>query len=208
MPTFDLPVSGEWRVIRSPGHHRFAYDLVFVNKHGDRRQTSIWMQVFGTTSATDSLSWEKPVLSPCDAEVVATENDWPDREHLNLPRDLLRLITKRPKVSNNDIRPFAGNHVVLHCQRCYVLLAHLRRGSVLLRPGQAIRRGYAIGLVGNSGLSLEPHLHFQVFDAPNVLESTTVPFTVRQFERLVNKTWEQKLDEPLRKGDRIRPAAA
>jgi len=45
--------------------------------------------------------------------------------------------------------------------------AHLVPGSASVRVGQAVRSGEAIGRLGSSGNSTEPHLHFQVCDAPS-----------------------------------------
>ena len=57
----------------------------------------------------------------------------------------------------------------------YVLYAHLRPGTI---PA-AIRKGARLGagdLVGNSGNSSAPHLHFQVQDSPSPLDATGLPF--------------------------------
>jgi murein DD-endopeptidase MepM/ murein hydrolase activator NlpD len=42
------------------------------------------------------------------------------------------------------------------------LLAHLRRGSVAVKEGQAVRAGEPIARCGNSGNTSQPHLHLQV----------------------------------------------
>jgi murein DD-endopeptidase MepM/ murein hydrolase activator NlpD len=39
---------------------------------------------------------------------------------------------------------------------------HLRRGSVAVRPGETVSAGQALGLVGLSGMTEYPHLHFGV----------------------------------------------
>lgn len=39
---------------------------------------------------------------------------------------------------------------------------HLRRGSILVTPGQEVTAGTPLGLVGSSGFSNWPHLHFEV----------------------------------------------
>jgi len=39
---------------------------------------------------------------------------------------------------------------------------HLAPGSMRVKPGDVVRAGQVIGLVGNSGNSSEPHLHFHV----------------------------------------------
>ena len=48
----------------------------------------------------------------------------------------------------------------------FALYAHLQPGSLRVRPGDTVRPGQVIGLVGNSGNSSEPHLHFHVMDGP------------------------------------------
>lgn len=54
-----------------------------------------------------------------------------------------------------------GNTVVLnHGHGIVTKYAHASR--LLVRPGQRIQRGERIALVGNSGLSTSPHLHYEV----------------------------------------------
>ena len=54
----------------------------------------------------------------------------------------------------------AGNHVLLECgTEVRVLLAHMRRGSVRVRPGERVAVGRPLGAVGNTGNTNEPHLH-------------------------------------------------
>ena len=43
--------------------------------------------------------------------------------------------------------------------------AHLRSGSVNVRPGNLVARGQKLGAVGNNGRSTAPHLHLHVMDA-------------------------------------------
>lgn len=52
-----------------------------------------------------------------------------------------------------------GNHVWIRQDSLYVLLAHLKRGSVRVRPGDQVAAGQPIAAVGNTGNTSEPHLH-------------------------------------------------
>lgn len=57
----------------------------------------------------------------------------------------------------------AGNSVVIdHGDGWETQYAHMRRGSVVVKPGDTIRQGQRLGLVGMSGLTEFPHLHFEV----------------------------------------------
>jgi murein DD-endopeptidase MepM/ murein hydrolase activator NlpD len=53
--------------------------------------------------------------------------------------------------------------------------AHLKTGSVRVRPGDKVRAGQVIGQLGSSGNSTEPHLHFHVCDRPDALRCAGVP---------------------------------
>ena len=59
----------------------------------------------------------------------------------------------------------AGHYVVLDGEgedRDYVFM-HLRTGSIVVREGQRVRIGTALGQVGNTGVSSGPHLHFEIW---------------------------------------------
>ncbi|HPD95201.1 MAG: M23 family metallopeptidase [Bacteroidales bacterium] len=54
-----------------------------------------------------------------------------------------------------------GYHLVIdHGFGYQTLYAHLSK--ILVRPGQKVKRGTVIGLVGNTGTSVAPHLHYEV----------------------------------------------
>jgi N-acyl-D-aspartate/D-glutamate deacylase len=64
----------------------------------------------------------------------------------------------------------------------YAFYAHAQPGSIRVRVGQKVRRGQVLGLVGNSGNSTEPHLHFHVADAISPLGSEGIPYVLDAFE--------------------------
>jgi murein DD-endopeptidase MepM/ murein hydrolase activator NlpD len=45
-----------------------------------------------------------------------------------------------------------------------------------------VRRGQVLGLVGNSGNSTEPHLHFHISDGISPLGSEGIPYAHESFE--------------------------
>jgi len=58
---------------------------------------------------------------------------------------------------------FLQSRVVLtHPDSWETQYCHLAKGSVLVRPGQAVSAGEALGLVGESGDAAFPHLHLSV----------------------------------------------
>ena len=64
----------------------------------------------------------------------------------------------------------------------YAFYAHLQPGSLKVKLGDKVRRGQVVGLVGNSGNSTEPHLHFHVSDANSPLGCEGLPYALDAFE--------------------------
>ncbi len=57
----------------------------------------------------------------------------------------------------------AGNHVVIdHGDGWRTLYGHMRRGSAAVKTGDIVVAGQRLGLVGLSGMTEFPHLHFEV----------------------------------------------
>jgi hypothetical protein len=83
------------------------------------------------------------IVAPCAGDVISVSNDVPNRAPLD------------PDGTDKE----GGNHVTLFCQGHSVHLAHMDTGSVLVSIGDQVTVGQALGRVGNSGNSLEPHLH-------------------------------------------------
>jgi hypothetical protein len=75
-----------------------------------------------------------------------------------------------------------GNAVVLDLGNGrYALYAHLQPGSLRVRASDRVRRGQVLGLVGNTGNSVAPHLHFHVMDGPSALDANGLPYEIDAF---------------------------
>lgn len=86
-----------------------------------------------------------PVIAAADGTVTATSDGYPDRS------------------TTWDDGDGLGNHVeILHPGGFSTRYGHLRRGSLAVARGEKVRRGAVLGLVGSSGRSNWPHLHFEV----------------------------------------------
>lgn len=76
-----------------------------------------------------------------------------------------------------------GNHVILDIGNgFYAFYAHLQPGSLRVSLGEKVHRGQVLGLVGNSGNSTEPHLHFHISNANSPLGSEGLPYALSSFE--------------------------
>ena len=80
-----------------------------------------------------------------------------------------------------------GMHVVIdHGYDYHTLYAHLSEFKV--RNGQRVKRGEVIGLVGNTGLSAGPHLHYEVHKGGQPVDPANFFFndlTPEEYARLV-----------------------
>ncbi len=88
------------------------------------------------------LTFGAPVLSPCDGAIAKVVDGIEDMKVPDMNRDNM-----------------AGNYVAIDCGRFFVIVAHLRQGSILVQPGDRVETGNPLGEMGNSGNSSEPHLH-------------------------------------------------
>jgi hypothetical protein len=76
-----------------------------------------------------------------------------------------------------DAGDAGGNHVVVAMGGGrYAFYAHMQPGSVRVKVGQRVRPGDVLGLLGNSGNSNAPHLHFQLMDGPSPLGAEGLPY--------------------------------
>jgi hypothetical protein len=93
--------------------------------------------------------WGRTVHAPCDGIVARAVDEVEDN------------------AAFGPNRPYGvGNQVVIRAAGdVYVVLGHLRRGSVCVRQGDEVRAGQPVGRAGNSGWTERPHLHFQAMRA-------------------------------------------
>ncbi len=118
------------------------------------------------------LSYESPVLAAANGKVVAVRDGIPDNKPGHVGAEALKLT----------LETIVGNFVVLdlgHGQ--FAWYAHLQPGSLRVKVGQRVKRGAVIALVGNSGSSFEPHLHFEVTTSPMAMRGEGVPYVIDDF---------------------------
>ena len=102
-----------------------------------------------------------------------------------------RVVKGLPDNKPGESPPFpislsdgAGNIVILYIGNgTYVLYAHLIPGSNdHLEVGDFVKKGDMVGLLGNTGQSGAPHLHFQVMDGNSIAQAEGLPFVFEQFD--------------------------
>lgn len=160
-----LPLMGEWRCSQAytdggPTHQGdWGQALDFVIADADGRTYH-----GAGTALADYYCFDKPVLAPADGVVEEVVDHVDDNA-----------------IGHVNTRQNWGNTVVLrHAPGLYTQLSHLRRHSVRVKPGDAVRRGDVLATCGSSGRSPEPHLHVQVQATPSV-GSRTLAYPLAAF---------------------------
>ena len=124
---------------------------------------------------------------------------------MGLIRDLIKVFVFRPK-PGSPFSAFGGNYVVLRSGELFALFAHLRNGSVRVRVGDSVRMREQLGEVGNSGASIQPHLHFQIMGNEDPFPITTklLPFRLKAVQKRVRKEWKTLENAEIKDGDHLR----
>jgi len=180
------PVRGEWAAFNGPsnasGHRRlvlaldghtasgqrYAIDFLQVDSAGGSRRP-------GTDASKNSnyYAYGTELLAVADGVVAATKDSIPE----NVPGGRAVKI---------DLTTVGGNFVGIDIGGGkYALYAHVQPGSLRVKVGDRVKRGQVIALLGNSGNSTEPHVHFQIADGPSFLAAEGLPYAT-DFEVLGN----------------------
>jgi hypothetical protein len=136
----------------------YALDIVRVNKLGLRSSGIM------PPDPADYLIYGQEVIAPCSGEVTRMANTVEDNQVPIMNREAM-----------------SGNHVLIRCGDVEVMLAHMIKGSVVVKVGQQVLEGQTLGLAGNSGNSGEPHLHIhvQALGAPaDTLDANPLAFSI------------------------------
>ena len=114
--------------------------------------------------------------------MLAVRNDAPDNvAMLRKPGEALadyqkRVVAMQGETLAQGVDALAGNHVVIaHEGGVHSVYGHLAPGSVKVSAGDTVAAGQAIGGLGGSGNSTEPHLHFHLCDSPSPLMCAGMP---------------------------------
>jgi murein DD-endopeptidase len=184
---------GDWLAANGPSNesvHRRALMVINGKAHIAQRLAIDWIKLGpGGRLAHDDRSrnenWHgygAEVLAVADGTVISTKDGIPG----NVP------LTEKRAVPIT-LETITGNHAVLDIgNRRYATFAHLIPKSVRVSAGAKVRRGQVLGLLGNSGNSDAPHLHFHITDRPSPLGSEGVPYV---FESMLFRGTAPSLDK-------------
>src|ERR1700722_1344246 len=161
-----IPIDGHAAIAQ-----RFAIDWVRIRDEGKTFQGD-------EKDNKNYYAYGSDALAVADGVVTEVKDGIPE----NIPgRDSRAVpITLETVGGNHVILDIGGGH--------FAFYAHLQPGFLRVKLGDKVRRGQVVGLVGNSGNSTEPHLHFHVEDGSSPLGAEGLPYSLASFE-VVGHGW-------------------
>ena len=124
-----------------------------------------------------------PIHAVGDGKVVSVLDNLPEQVPSKTPSGL-------------PLDQYAGNRIVQDLGNGnFALYAHLKPGSITVKPGDDLKAKQTIAALGNSGNSDAPHLHFHVIDGPDPLASNGLPFVIDSFQLAQRVTSTDALDK-------------
>ncbi|HEY7162416.1 MAG TPA: M23 family metallopeptidase, partial [Acidobacteriota bacterium] len=185
---YIFPLQGNWYMQSIPrsvtSHHRwmpqteFGIDCLKLDEKGSPFKTD-------GKSAGDYYAFGQPVLAAADGVVMKVINDasqnwdaWFQRKDETEEQFEARSSQYQIEQMKKDpYRTVTGNLVVIkHQGGEYSAYAHLKQGSVRVKPDDIVKQGQQIAEVGDTGDYYMAHLHFEITNSDDLLMSRSVPF--------------------------------
>jgi hypothetical protein len=168
-----------WNGLGAPSHHR----LSFLTRGGraavPQRYAVDWVRLGAEEKVFHDNAGEKKNYYGYGAEALAVADATVAKTREGLPETAPFAASKTDPVSLENP---TGNYVMLNLGHGrFALYAHLQPGSVHVKEGQRVRTGQVLGLVGSSGSSTFPHLHFHLVDASHPLLADGLPYVFSSF---------------------------
>lgn len=157
-----LPFQGEWFVFwggRDIDHNyhavsksqRFAYDLLMMKDGSSHTSTG--------TVLSDYYCYGAEVLAPAAGTIVWSCDSLPDQ----VPGQM------------DPANPVGNGVVIDHGNGEFSLLAHMQPKSLRVKVGDQVKASALLGLVGNSGNTSEPHIHYHLQNGPDMKSAEGLP---------------------------------
>jgi len=147
------PLATEWWV----GHGGHAELVNYHYTRSTQRHALDILQVVdgsihrpGSTDLTSYYIYDQPVLAPAAGTVTYVVDGHPDQP--------IGSVDSQHPTGNELVIDIGGGH--------YLLMGHLRQGSIAVDVGERVIEGQQLARVGNSGASSAPHIHIQAQTLP------------------------------------------
>ena len=190
------PLTGEnWLAANGPSNtsvHRRAFIAVNGRGYISQRFAIDWLQLYPDGKSYSGDAKDNKNYRAYGAEVHAVADGVVTEVKDGIPQNVPGIDSRAVEITLETI---GGNHVIMQIgDGLFAFYAHMQPGSLRVKVGDHVRRGQVLGLLGNSGNSTEPHLHFDLCDASSMLACEGVPYAMAEFE-VQGKGWGWKSSE-------------
>jgi murein DD-endopeptidase len=178
------PLTGEdWLAGNGPSNtslHRRA--LIPINGHAyiSQRLAIDWVQLNPDGKTYRGDPSDNKNYRAYGAEIQAVSEGVVTQVKDGIPQNIPGADSRAVPMTLETI---SGNHVIMDIGNgLYAFYAHMQPGSVRVKVGDKVTRGQVLGLLGNTGNSTEPHLHFHICSANSDLGCEGLPYAFASFE--------------------------
>ena len=186
---FAAPPSLGWPAGCTPGQDCWIAQYVDHDPTPGSRDLVCGHRTYDAHDGTDiavkdraALDRDIPVVAAADGQVARIRND--QQDHFGTKADIAAA-----KAAHKE----AGNVVsLIHADGWVTEYAHMKKGSITVKPGEMVKKGQRLGSIGETGMAEFPHLHFSVRHRNAVVD----PFAGEGFAGCEDKTtplWEKPL---------------
>jgi len=174
---------GDWVAANGPSNtsqHRRA--LIPINGHAyiSQRFAIDWVQVYPDGKTYQGDPSDNKSYRAYGAEIHAVADGVVTQVGDGIPQNTPGAKSLAVPITLETI---GGNHVIMEIgSGLFAFYAHMQPGSLRVKVGDKVTRGQVLGLLGNTGNSSEPHLHFQICNANSELGSEGLPYAFASFE--------------------------
>lgn len=153
-----------------------ANDGGHVNRSGQFAVDAIGLSETYAPQSSDeetnesACGWGREILAPAAGVISKVRADRPDQPVPGTTNEEFLL----PEFKGGGD---PGNHVVIdHENGEFSLICHLQAGSVRVSAGERVASGDVLGLLGNSGDTSFPHVHYQLMDGADWMRCDALPY--------------------------------
>ena len=179
---------GMWLSAEGPynfNHHRRAIIPLMGKAYVPERYAIDWIKygpngkIYKTDGATveDYYAYGQEIHAVADGEIVDTKDGIPNNVPFDVP------ATSVGWAAGNLVTEQIGNGT-------YAYYVHMIPGSLRVKIGDNVKTGDVLGLLGSTGISGAPHLHFHIGDTKDPLFTNGLPYVFSSYEWDGNGDWE------------------
>ncbi len=205
--TGKLPFSGKWIATATPAYKvpshgtfnfgvGYAYDFVKVDEKKRASKRYNWRSLFYKENPENFYSFGEDILSPIDGYVVEVHNGESDNVVRRSLFAGIPYLLKQGQRIKKGVTKIAGNYTVIKNSDSneFICIVHIKNNSITVEKGQKVTTGEKIGECGNSGNSIQPHIHIQAVSSLDFYSENGIPLYFKDYYELYQNNFELVLN--------------